>query len=127
MAELVVDVADVLARAGCTPAVLDVVRERIRQQTEEGWTPGHDDEHEDGALAAASACYAHTAQFSLRPQNRDQPLPQLDIDPIVTALWPFDEVWFKPKNPRRDLVRAAALIIAEIERIDRADTAWRGS
>lgn len=36
--------------------------------------------------------------------------------------WPttWAEDWWKPKNPRRDLVRAAALLIAEIERLDRA-------
>ena len=28
--------------------------------------------------------------------------------------------WFKPTTPRRDLVKAGALIIAEIERLDRA-------
>jgi hypothetical protein len=28
-------------------------------------------------------------------------------------------MWWKPKDRRRDLVRAAALIIAEIERLDR--------
>lgn len=35
-------------------------------------------------------------------------------------LWVRENGW-QPKNPRRDLVRAAALIIAEIERIDRAE------
>ena len=35
------------------------------------------------------------------------------------ASWSTD--WWKPKTPRRDLVRAAALLIAEIERIDRKD------
>lgn len=35
--------------------------------------------------------------------------------------WPrsWSRAWWKPKNPRRDLVRAAALLIAEIERLDR--------
>ena len=32
-------------------------------------------------------------------------------------IWGLD--WLKPKSPRRDLVRAAALIVAEIERLDR--------
>jgi len=30
--------------------------------------------------------------------------------------------WFKPTDPRRDLVKAGALCIAEIERLDRALT-----
>jgi len=38
---------------------------------------------------------------------------------ILGAIWPRD--WaFRPKDRRSNLVRAAALLIAEIERIDRA-------
>ena len=37
--------------------------------------------------------------------------------------WPWHRQWWKPKNARRDLVRAAALIVAEIERLDRATVA----
>ena len=33
------------------PAILDVVAERQRQKTIEGWTPEHDDEHCNGELA----------------------------------------------------------------------------
>ncbi len=33
--------------------------------------------------------------------------------------WPFADTFWKPKSPRQDLVRAAALLIAEIERLDR--------
>ncbi|MEB3421767.1 hypothetical protein VK682_24660 [Salipiger manganoxidans] len=35
-------------------------------------------------------------------------------------LWPWDRKWWKPTTPRRDLVKAGALIVAEIERLDRA-------
>lgn len=39
------------------------------------------------------------------------------------SLWPHSwaSCWFKPTNRRRDLVKAAALLIAEIDRLDRAD------
>lgn len=33
---------------------------------------------------------------------------------------PWSRAWFKPTQPRRDLVKAGALTLAEIERIDRA-------
>jgi hypothetical protein len=36
------------------------------------------------------------------------------------ARWPWSQDWWKPTNPRRDLVKAGALIAAEIERLDRA-------
>lgn len=85
----------------------DVMRERHRQVTAEGWTPQHDDAHTDGCLAQAAACYA--ANASGMAGRGYGPAPY----------WPFDHEWWKPKDKRRDLVRAAALIIAEIERLDR--------
>lgn len=38
-------------------AILDVIAERQRQQSAEGWTPEHDDEHCNGELAMAAVCY----------------------------------------------------------------------
>ena len=88
----------------------DVLAERRRQIEVEGWTLNHDDvEHEPGALAVAAGCYAmHTDSFP----NPGQP----------PVMWPWDSNWWKPTNYRRDLVKAAALLLAEIERIDRACT-----
>lgn len=88
---------------------MDVLEERLRQKTEEGWTPEHDDEHELGEMALAASCYAEQSCCSYER-----------VDPGVAARWPWSYDWWKPKNPRRDLVRAAALILAEIERLDRA-------
>lgn len=87
----------------------DVLAERQRQITAEGWTPEHDDHHADGSLAAAAAAYAFSAATADR---------YLAADPL--GFWPWDASWWKPKSPREDLVRAGALILAEIERIDRA-------
>jgi len=99
---------------GSSPlAIEDVATERRRQVEQEGWTPQHDDrEHEQGALACAGAAYALHAGHVVNPNRAGYFSPPPDF-------WPFDEEWWKPKNPRRDLVRAAALIIAEIERLDR--------
>lgn len=85
-------------------AALDVAAERRRQIEAEGWTPEHDDKHDDGSLGAAAACYAATQ----RP------------DGMCPAYWPWQASWWKPKDRRSDLVRAGALILAEIERLDRA-------
>lgn len=89
-------------------AIEDVLAERKRQIEIEGWTPVHDDEHSDGSLAQAAACYA------LHAQN-------IAISCGDSTIWPWAKKWFKPKDRRRDLVRAAALLIAEIERMDRID------
>lgn len=97
---------------------MQVKAERARQLTEKGWTPEHDDEHTLGELAAAAACYA--APFT--PYQKII----LNAGEGYVDAWP----WFsdkgqltkdikKYKNRRRQLLIAAALIVAEIERMDR--------
>ncbi|MCS8313708.1 hypothetical protein N0542_23490, partial [Pseudomonas aeruginosa] len=92
-------------------AWLDVQAERRRQITAEGWTPEHDDEHADGQMARAAACYALAG--SSAPNDGTAAL-------LVSLAWPWDEQWWKPSTARRDLVKACALALAEIERLDRA-------
>lgn len=98
-------------------AIEDVVNERQRQQLVEGYTTDRDDSYTYGELAGAAACYARHVNgrswvFGSNPDDyQAEPMPDS---------WPWDEEHWKPKSPRQDLVRAAALIIAEIERIDRA-------
>ena len=104
-------------------AILDVIRERIRQQREEGWTAEHDDRHTGGELARAAAAYAFMGAAT-EAQRAVFGAPEgYRHSAVLSDLWPcrWEGTWWKPKNPRRDLVRAAALIIAEIERLDRAD------
>jgi hypothetical protein len=100
-------------------AAEDVFMERKRQQLVEGWTPEHDDEHQNGAMASAAACYALSSGI----RNISMPFT---AQTLLECLWPWDSSWWKPKDRRRDLVRAGALIIAEIERIDRAVNRRRG-
>ncbi|EPH3228044.1 hypothetical protein ACEPYH_13915 [Pseudomonas aeruginosa] len=100
------------AQAGQMPqAWLDVQAERRRQITAEGWTPEHDDEHSHGQMARAAACYALAG--SSAPNDGTAAL-------LVSLAWPWDQQWWKPTSARRDLIKAGALILAEIERLDRA-------
>ncbi|HBX7169514.1 TPA: hypothetical protein MIB38_17765 [Klebsiella pneumoniae] len=99
-------IAELESRA-VTAAAADVLAERKRQVTAEGWTPGHDDEYEHGELADAVGCYALSSE--LFDCAGEPPRP-----------WPWPDEWWKPTNRRRDLVKAGALILAEIERLDRA-------
>ncbi len=92
-------------------AWLDVQAERRRQVEAEGWTPEHDDEHADGQMARAAACYALAG--SSAPNDGTAAL-------LVSLAWPWDEQWWKPTSARRDLVKACSLALAEIERLDRA-------
>jgi hypothetical protein len=102
-------------------AAADVLAERRRQIEKEGWTPEHDDQHEDGDLAGAAAAYAYAGAIHERRYIKELHGP-FTAQMILGGLWPasWDWQWWKPKSRRRDLVRAAALIIAEIERLDRA-------
>jgi hypothetical protein len=88
--------------AATTPAALAVLGERHRQQQEEGWSLEHDDAYRGEELRWAAVCYA----LYMKQQN-------------PPAFWPWPPEWWKPRDRRANLVRAAALLIAEIERIDR--------
>lgn len=103
-----------------TQAVQDVVAERQRQIEKEGWPPDHDDEHSDGALADAGACYAMTERATAKVDDLFLAATNQNRLSDYPYEWPFDAEWWKPKDRRRNLIRAAALILAEIERLDRA-------
>lgn len=91
-----------------TRAAQDVLAERQRQIDVEGWTPEHDDEHDCEELARASACYSLFASG----------VPQEE----VLKYWPWDRGWWKPSaNNRRNLEKAGALNLAELERLDRVE------
>lgn len=94
-------------------AAADVLAERKRQIEHEGYDPSHDDQHTDGSLAQAAAAYALNASRRVYDPRRGE------------VFWPesWNRLHWNPKDRRRDLVRAAALIISEIERIDRGDSA----
>lgn len=88
-----------------------IVAERQRQIEQEHYTAVHDEIHEDGALAMAAACYA------LNPDGNGD--ARFNFDELIATLWPWDIVTWKPKDRVRDLVRAGALIAAEIDRLKR--------
>lgn len=90
-------------------AMTDVARERFRQINEEGWDEAHDDQHANASLIFAANSYSFNA---INPAGKTAPPP---------PAWPWDKKWWKPSSPRRDLVKAAALLIAEIDRLDRME------
>lgn len=111
------------AREGATL----IAAERLRQVESEGWTPEHDDTHTLGEMAAAGACYALLS-------TRWRAASALVGGQLVRhILWPWEPEWFKPTDYPdppftpdvhidkhvRDLVKAGALIAAEIDRLQR--------
>ena len=110
--------------------------ERKRQIECEDWSFEHDDEHTDQSLAMAGACYALPRQASFVVYHQDaedegergrfhtfDPWPWFneyhrysDMPPAMIPAWDKRD----EHDRRRCLVIAGALILAEIERIDRA-------
>lgn len=87
--------------------VREIYYERQRQIANEGFTYEHDNAHHRGDLARAASVYAREAfssSFGTVPYG-----------------WPWDSRFYKHKAPRENLIRAAALIVAEIERLDREE------
>jgi len=86
-----------------------VYLERERQINEEGFAPDRDQEYKEYQLVAAAMCYLTAAPA--REQSgidTSTPPPQ----------WPWAPDWWKPSphDPIRELVKAGALIVAEIDR-----------
>lgn len=88
-------------------AQVAIAAERQRQQTEEGWTPEHDDSHDRGQLAKAGACYLDVSNFRAPPDRAPKD-------------WPFSADWWKPKTIERDLLRAGGFFQAEFDRLERS-------
>ncbi|HEJ8168715.1 hypothetical protein [Serratia marcescens] len=101
-----------MRKSPITQAIRDVISERQRQR-DQGRDDVHDDGYIDGVLALGGAAYAISgAGFNCVGSYRRR----------AKNLWPFPLETFNPAgnvNRRADLVRAAAMIIAEIDRIDR--------
>lgn len=101
-----------------SPGVEAILQERMRQLNAEGWTEEHDDEHDDESLAAVAALYAAP------PATRDRDL-------LFNILWParWAVNWWKPSPEDRikELIKAGALITAEIDRLVRKERRGRAA
>lgn len=94
-------------QAGKTQALKDVEAERKRQIEVLGRTHEADDKYQLHELPRAAACYAS---------------PYAPVN--MSTAWPWDPEYYpvakSEEMMRRNLVKAAALLLAEIERLDRA-------
>jgi hypothetical protein len=89
----------------------DVLAEREKQRAK--WGDDHDDEHGDGAVAAAGAMLAWPdGYWFYDPSDADKCC-------IPSPGWAYDLLKKHEHDRRQQLVIATALLIAEIERLDR--------
>lgn len=101
----------------------EILRERKRQVVVENFSRAADDLYIKGELPQAAICYLMNsivwAQMLAAGLSRAQ-LDAKSASAEAPQMWPWSRRWWKPRGPRENLVRAGALIIAEIERLDRA-------
>lgn len=100
----------------------EVLAERQRQIDAEGYDASHDDDHSPEDIVRAGLTYAllslahpdHRGDVSIGLNSGGVKINWKDH---AKLLWPWVD-GPKPKNMRRDLVRAAALLIAAVDRMD---------
>lgn len=91
--------------------------ERERQILSEGFSPEHDREWQDGELPNAAIAYlmADKVDEDHYAKNRHY------LGSTALTWWPWELRWWKPRSRLENLVRAGALIAAEIDRILREE------
>ena len=115
-----------------SPSAAAAVRERKRQIDQEGYSAQHDLGHLENELALAAICYASPERRKVEKQPGDDRYPNIptvqETDSkgvtktymlMPPSLWPWglDEWKPTPENRARELEKAAALLIAERDRI----------
>lgn len=97
-----------------------IADERERQITKEGYSYSHDDKHDSGDLAKAAACYALCAAGVESDGTPEYPAAEIGC----CYHWPWPREDWKPDITKiRNLVKAGALIAAEIDRLQRKASA----
>ncbi|HDU3501738.1 TPA: hypothetical protein QIW77_003095 [Klebsiella pneumoniae] len=82
-----------------TAAAADVLAERQRQVTAEGWSPKHDDQYKNTELAFAASCYSfHAAAASWDLEDNGIPY---DSHPVPKQ-WPWDPSWWRLSDGYRN-------------------------
>jgi hypothetical protein len=91
-------------------SVMDLIAAERKRQIAKGWTPEHDDTHENHEIALVAAVYAMPASCR--------------YPALMQHLCPWTDLRLKDPHTEedrdRELVKAGALIVAELERRQRA-------
>lgn len=96
-----------------------IADERARQISAEGWTEENDDRYESGELIDGAASYICAARKRARGESEAMLCSMAEAAMIP---WPWEDCWWKPsEDNKRNLVKAGALIAAELDRIQRSE------
>lgn len=95
-----------------------IAEERKRQIEVEKWDDEHDSEHWQGELVDAAICYAMHKRYFETNINDEMTSIKVKID-----FWPWENNWWKLSSDKiKNLVKAGALIAAEIDRLQSSKT-----
>lgn len=95
----------------CSAGAYAIAEERLRQIADEGITAEHDAVHDQAEMTAAANAYIELAALQVTGGCGQDDFPDS---------WPWDRKWWKPSgDPIRNLIKAGALIAAEIDRLQR--------
>lgn len=101
-----------------------IERERNRQITREGWSIKHDDKQNLDQLSWAAVAYVMpdpVMRFAEANMANSHHASSMCLS--RECLWPWPATTYKPTphDRMRELVKAGALIVAEMERLQRVD------
>ncbi len=88
------------------------IDQRRQKQIAKGYDAAHDDQHSKGEIALGAAAYCEAAA-------RSDVYVRIGRASAFPLRWPWKPSEFKSEGPRENLLKAAAMIVAEIERLDR--------
>lgn len=101
---------------------IELITEERARQVRLGFDATHDDMHTKGEIAKAAGTYLkyHAVTQSPLAEMHKAGLITNMVDITVRGLWPWDFESFRPSDdPVRNLVKAGAMIAAEIDRLNR--------
>lgn len=98
---------------------IELIQEERAKQISKGFDARHDSQHTAGELTEAAQCYACVASAQIRGSSREEwPVDMFNGFNDSLLQWPFEDNEYHPSKYALDnLVMAAALIAAEIDRL----------
>lgn len=98
-----------------TMEIYTEIRHEYRQLIKTDLPPQEADQYIDGSITHAAGAYLSMATANFYPLAL-----RVILQRDAKELWPWsEERWDPTISPRRNLIRAAAYIVAEIERLER--------
>ena len=100
---------------------IELIAAERERQIKKGWNAFHDDDHKNADLTLAAMAYAHEGAAR---QGNWLNFPRTHPKKNPPRQWPFDDYYWNPEEDAiGNLVKAGALIAAEIDRLQRKRTA----